>query len=96
MSNPLPPAVHGHADQEFQFHHFERGGMPMPQQIADQGPIVGNPLGSLAVADPGRLHDRLIVPHHVDQTDESVVQDGKLLPAQLIDDGGVARHDRPF
>ncbi len=83
MANPLPPAIHRHADQQLDLGHFERRGVPMPQQIANQTAIVGHLARAFAVADAGGLHDRLIVAHDVDQADEAVVEHGKLLPAQL-------------
>ena len=64
----------------------------MPQQIADQPAIVRNLARPFAVADAGRLHDRLIVPHHVDQADESVVEHGEFFPAQFFDLLGVGWH----
>ena len=66
--------------------------MPVPHQIADQPAVVRDLPRPFAIADAGRLHDRLVVPHHIDQTDEAVVQDRELFPAQLIDLGGVAGH----
>ena len=66
----------------------------MPEQIADQAPIVRNFSRPLAVADAGRLHHRLIIAHDVDQTDKAVVQHGKFLPPQCGDLLGVGRHGK--
>ena len=89
MADPLPPGVHGHADEEFQLDHLERRGVPVPHQVADQRAIVGNRSGALAVAHPRGLDHRLIIAHDVHQADEAIVQDGELLPPQLLDSGTV-------
>ncbi len=68
--------------------------MPVPHQIADQPPIVGNLPRPLAVAHAGRLHDRLVVSHHVDQADEPVVEHGEFFPTQGIGFGGIRGHRR--
>ena len=78
VPNPLPPAVHRHADQQFHLGHLEGRGVPVPHQVADQRAIVGDVPRAGRVAHPGRLDHRMIVAHHVDQADESVVEDGKL------------------
>ena len=96
MANPLPPAIHRHADQELDFRHFKRRGVPVPQQIANQPPIVGNFARSFAVTDPRGLDDRLIVPHHVDQADKTIVEHRKFLPAQFIGNGSIRRHGDGF
>ena len=85
MPNPLPPAVHRNADEKFQLGHFERRRVPMPQQIADQRPIVRSLFRSLAVADTSRLHDRAVVSHHVHQTDKTVIEHRKFLPTQFVE-----------
>ena len=41
------------------------------------------------VAHPRGLDHRLIIAHDVHQADESIVQDGELLPPQLLDLLGV-------
>ena len=94
MPDPLPPAVHRHADEEFQLHHLEGRGVPMPHQVADQRAIVGDDAGALAVADPRGLDHRLVIAHDVHQADESIVQDGEFLPSQLLDKFGVGGHFR--
>ncbi len=64
----------------------------MPHQIADQPAVVGNFASAFAVADAGCLDDGLIVPHHVDQADETIVEHRKFFPAELIGNGGVRGH----
>ena len=66
VPDPLPPAVHRHAHQEFDFRHFKRRAVAVAHEIADQSAIVGNFSRSLAIADAGSLHDGLIVTHHID------------------------------
>ena len=90
MADPLPPAVHRHADQELDLGHLERRGVPVPHQVADQRAVVGDLARAFAVADARRLHHGLVVAHHVDQADEPVVEHGELLPAELVDCVGVA------
>ena len=89
MADPLPPAVHGHADEEFQLDHLEGRRVPVPHQVADQRAIVGDCPGALAIAHPRSLDHRLIIAHDVHEADESIVQDGELLPPQLLDSFGV-------
>ena len=84
MANPLPPAVHGNADEELQLHHLERRRVPVPHQVADQRAVVGDGPGAFAVTYPRSLNHRPIVAHNVHQADETVVQDGELLPSQLL------------
>ena len=88
VADPLPPAVHRHADDEFQLRHLERGGVGVPQQVADQLPIVAHPAGALAIAHPRGLHDRAVIPHAVDQGDEAVVEHRQLFPPQALEEGG--------
>ena len=85
MADPLPPAVHRHADEKFQLDHLEGGRVPVPHQVANQRAIVGNRPSALAVAHPRGLDHRPIFAHDVHQADETIVQDGKLLPPQLLD-----------
>src|SRR5688572_24356085 len=40
MSYPLSPAVHGDADEEFDFRHFKWRGVAVPEEVADQGAVV--------------------------------------------------------
>ena len=84
MANPLPPTIHRNPDQKFDLGHFKWRRVPMPQQIANQCPIVGNAFGSRTVTDPSRLDDRRIVSHVVDETNESVIEHGKFFPTQLF------------
>ncbi len=95
MSNPLPPAIHGHAEKKLQLRHFEGGGMAMAHEISNQRAVVGNALGSFAIADAGRLHDRGVVSHQIHEANKSVVKNGKFFPAQLVNQFVARRHDGP-
>ena len=57
----------------------------MPEQVADQRPIVGDLAGAGTVTDSGGLDDRSIIPHHIAEADETVVEHAELLPAQPVD-----------
>ena len=57
VADPLPPAVHWNAAEEFHFGHFERGRVAMPHQISDQGAVVGDFFRALAITDSSRLDD---------------------------------------
>ena len=46
----------------------------MAHQVADQAGIILHSLGPPTVGDAGRLHDRVVVTHIVDDAHESVVQ----------------------
>lgn len=60
----------------------------MAEEVADQGAVIGDLLGAFAVADACGLDDGAVVAHTVDETDKAIVEDGELLPAELIDGGG--------
>jgi hypothetical protein len=85
MSNPLTPAVHGHSHEEFNFRHLERGRMSMTQQIPNQRSVIAHLFSSITVADTRGLNDTAVVSHDVNQTNETVIQHGELLPSQGID-----------
>ena len=89
MPDPLPPAVHRHADEELQLDHLEGRRVPVPHQVADQRAVVGDRPRALAVAHPRGLDDGLIVAHDVHQADEPIVQHGEFFPPQLLDSFGV-------
>ena len=46
----------------------------MPQEIPNQRAIFSHPLGARPVGDPGRLHDRVVVTHVVDNAHETVIE----------------------
>ncbi len=46
----------------------------MPHQVIDQPLILADPPGAAAVGDAGRLHDRRVVAHVVDDADKAVIQ----------------------
>ena len=71
--------------------HLERRGVPVAHQVANQAAVLADATGARAVGNPGRLHDRRIIPHVVDHPDEPVVQHG-ILTSQ---DGLEVRDDRP-
>ena len=64
----------------------------MPHQIANQSSIIRHLARPFTVTNTGRLHDRLIVSHRIDETDESVVQHRKLFPSQGISLSGGCGH----
>ena len=74
MANPLAPAVHRHADMQLQLAHLQRRGVMVPQQVANQSPVLVDLLRAPAVRHPRRLHDRMIVTHVIDQSDKAVVE----------------------
>ena len=80
MTDPLPPAVHGHADQKLDLGHLERRGVGVPQQVADQLPVVADLTRAFAVAHASCLDDGRVVTHHIDKGHKAVVEDGKLFP----------------
>ena len=65
----------------------------MAHQVANQRAVVGDAFGSFTVTDPGRLYDRAVVSHAIDQTHEPVVQDRKLFPAQFSHEVGMIGHE---
>lgn len=92
MADPLAPGVHGNTDVEFDFAHFEGGGVGIAQQIADETAILMHLLGAGPVGDSGCLDDSSVVAHVVDDADESVVQHRKGLTEHGIERfGGGAR-----
>lgn len=84
MANPLTPAIHRDTDQELDLDHLKGGRVSVPQQIPDESAVVGDLFRTLAITDAGRLHDGTVLAHHVDQTDETVVQNGEFLPAEFF------------
>ena len=58
--------------------------MPMPQQIANQGPIVTDFLRPFTVTDADGLDNAAVVAHHVYQTDKSIVQDRRIFSSAAI------------
>jgi len=68
--------------------------MPVPHQVPNEPPIVGDFLRPLAVTHPRRLHDGLIVSHHIDETDEPIVEHGNLLPTKFFNLSGIRRHGK--
>ena len=93
VADPLPPAIHRHADQELHLGHLERRGVPMPHEVADQRAIVRHRLRPRLIAHPGRLHHGLIVAHRIDEAHEAVVEHRKFLPAKRFDGGDVNIHE---
>jgi hypothetical protein len=63
----------------------------MPQEIANQGAVIGDLLRASAIADAGRLNDGAVIPHDVNKADESVVENREFLPAEFVDQRGL-RH----
>ena len=63
----------------------------MPDEIVDQPAVLADLLGSAAVTDAGRLHDRGIVAHVVDDPDKAVIEDGHGLVENLLQ----RRRNRP-
>jgi hypothetical protein len=62
--------------------------MFMLHQIVDESAILAERLGAGTVGDAGRLDDRVVVTHEIDDTDETVIQDR---PAQVavVHDGEI-------
>jgi hypothetical protein len=94
VPNPLPPAVHWHADEELELGHLEGRRVPVPHQVTDQRAVIGDLFRAGSIAHTGRLYDCRIVAHAVDEAHEAVVEHGELLPAKLLDPLGVGRHGR--
>lgn len=90
MANPLSPAIHRNPDQELQLRHFKRRCMPVSEQIADEGPVIGPLTGPFPIADPRSLNDCGIVTHTIDEADKPVIQHGEFLPFQLLNRLGIA------
>ena len=90
VPDPLPPAVHRHADHELDLRHLEWRGVGVPKEVADQLPVVAHLPGAFAVAHPSGLHHRPVVAHHVDQGHEAIVKDGKLFPAESFNGRGAS------
>jgi hypothetical protein len=88
VADPLTPAVHRHAHQQFDLRHLERRGVGVPQQVTDELPVVAHPSGALAVADARGLHHGGVVPHAVDEGHEAVIEDGELPPPEAFEAGG--------
>ena len=84
VADPLPPAVHRHAHVQLDLAHFERGGVPVAQQVADQGAVLADPLRAGAVGDPRRLHDGGVAAHVVHHPHVAVVEHRQRLPQNRL------------
>src|SRR5260221_3934181 len=73
--------------------HLERGRVLMAQQVAQEPAVLPRATGTPAVRHTGRLHDRLIVAHVVDEAHEAVIEHGNRLPDLGVErgNGGAAR-----
>ena len=77
MADPLAPNVHGCPDVELDLAHLERRRVAVPEEVADQGAVLGGLLGAVAVGDPGGLDDGGVASHVVDDADEPVMEHGE-------------------
>ena len=71
MADPLARDENRQFDVELDLAHLERRGVPVAHQIADQAGILLHPPGAAAIGDAGRLHDRGVVAHVVDDAGRS-------------------------
>jgi hypothetical protein len=74
VPKPLPGDENGRADMQFELGQFERRGVAVPHQIADQPAIGGNLLGAAPIGNAGALHDGSVVAHIVHDPDKAFVQ----------------------
>jgi hypothetical protein len=72
VPNPLPSDEDWKPDEKLELDHFEWGGVAMAHQVSNQAAVVSNRTGTLTVRDTCGLNDGSIVPHVIDQRDESV------------------------
>src|SRR6185369_5911484 len=74
MPDPLPPAVHRHADVELDLAHLERRRVPVAHQVAHEPAVFADLARSAAVRHARSLHDRFVGAHVVDDAYEAVVE----------------------
>jgi hypothetical protein len=88
MPDPLP------RDKDRQFYvvldlaHLERRRMAVSHQIVDEPLVLTDLAGAAAVGHAGRLHDRCVVAHVIDDADKSVIENGQ----RLVKDRFERRH----
>ena len=88
MPDPLPR----HKDRQLyvvlDLAHLERRRMAVAHQIIDQPLVLTDLAGAAAVGDAGRLHDRRVVAHVIDDADKPVIENGN----RLVKDRFERRH----
>ena len=87
VANPLPPAVHRYPHDKLDLRHFERRGVGMSHEVADELAVIAHLSRTLAVTHASGLHHGTVVSHAVDQGHEAVVEHGELLPPQRLEEG---------
>ena len=75
VTDPLAGYEDWQFDVQFDLAHLERRGVAMPHEIADQVFIVARAARACPVGHAGRLHDRRVVAHIVDDADKPAVKD---------------------
>ena len=68
--------------------HLERRRMAVPHQVIDEPLILADLAGAAAVGDAGRLHDRGVVAHVIDDADKPVIEHRQ----RLVEDRLERRH----
>ena len=76
MADPLARDKDGQFDVELDLAHLEGGRVPVAHQVADQPFVVLHRFRAAPIADAGRLTDRRIVAHIVDDAHKAVVEHG--------------------
>ena len=76
VADPLARDKDGQFDVELDLAHLEGGGVPVAHQVADQPFVVLHRFRAAPIADAGRLTDRRIVAHIVDDAHKAVVEHG--------------------
>ncbi len=66
--------------------------MAVPQKVADQAAVVGHLARAFAITDASSLNDGLVVTHHINERDETVVEDGEFFPTEGFDKSSVGWH----
>ena len=75
MADPLAGHKDGQFDVEFDLAHLERGGVPVPHEVADQAFVVLHRFGAFAVGHAGGVGDCSVVAHVINDADEPVIED---------------------
>ena len=88
MSDPLARHEHGHGTVELDLHHLAGRRVVVPAQIPDQTPSLAYLPGAVAIADAGGPFHVVVRAHVVDQGHETVVENGKIPPENLLRGGG--------
>jgi hypothetical protein len=87
MPDPLSSHKDRQLDVELDLAHFERRGVGMPHEVADQSRILSLRSSPSAVRHSGRLHYRIIIAHVVHDPNKSVIKDRELAAKNLIERG---------